>query len=49
MGKWTHPKNDGWTDIDYRLVGDPERNARLSAILNEACHVFACRRCVGVS
>ena len=40
MGKWSHPKNDGWTDVDYHLLEDPERNARLSAILNEACHVF---------
>jgi hypothetical protein len=40
MGKWSHPKNDGWTDVDYHLIDDPERNARLSAILNEACHVF---------
>ena len=40
MGKWTHPTNDGWTDVEYRLLDDPERNARLSAILNEACHVF---------
>jgi hypothetical protein len=40
MGKWAHPKNDGWKDVDYRLVDDAERNARLSAILNEACHVF---------
>jgi hypothetical protein len=40
MGKRSHPKNDGWTDVDYHLIDDPERNARLSAILNEACHVF---------
>jgi hypothetical protein len=40
MGRWTHPKNDGWKDVNYQLVDDPERNARLSAILNEACHVF---------
>lgn len=40
MGNWSHPKNDGWTDVDYHLVDDLERNARLSAILNEACHVF---------
>jgi hypothetical protein len=40
MNKWQHPKNDGWTDIEYKLVNDPEQNKRLSEILNEACHVF---------
>jgi len=40
MSKWKHPKNDGWTDVTYSLLSDPERNARLSDILNEACHVF---------
>jgi hypothetical protein len=40
MGKSIRPKNDGWTDVDYQLLYDPERNARLSAVLNEACHVF---------
>jgi hypothetical protein len=34
------PKNDGWVDIAYDLGTDPEDNARISAILNEACHVF---------
>ena len=34
------PKNDGWTDVPYELGSDPEDNARISEILNEACHVF---------
>jgi len=34
------PKNDGWTEIQYELGSDPKDNARLSRILNEACHVF---------
>ena len=34
------PKNDGWADIDYDLGQDPDDNARIGAILNEACHVF---------
>jgi hypothetical protein len=33
------PMNDGWTDVEYDL-GDPADNARVGAILNEACHVF---------
>jgi hypothetical protein len=34
------PKNDGWTDVQYELGVEPEDNARISRILNEACHVF---------
>jgi len=34
------PKNDGWTDVAYELGSDPEDSARISKILNEACHVF---------
>jgi len=34
------PKNDGWVDVLYDLGHDAEDNARVSAILNEACHVF---------
>jgi hypothetical protein len=34
------PKNDGWTDVAYDLGVDAEDNARISRILNEACHVF---------
>ena len=34
------PVNDGWTDIEYDLGDDPDDNARISRILNEACHVF---------
>jgi len=34
------PKNDGWTDVQYELGSDPGDNARISRILNEACHVF---------
>lgn len=33
-------RNDGWTDIAYVLVDEPDLNARLSTILNEVCHVF---------
>jgi hypothetical protein len=32
--------NDGWTDTAYDLGTDAEQNARVSKILNEACHVF---------
>ena len=32
--------NDGWQDLEYELTADPVANARLSKILNEACHVF---------
>jgi hypothetical protein len=34
------PTNDGWTDLVYELGSDPDDNARVSKILNEACHVF---------
>jgi hypothetical protein len=34
------PKNDGWADVDYDLGSSPDDNARVSKILNEACHVF---------
>ena len=34
------PQNDGWVDIKYDLGVEPNDNARISAILNEACHVF---------
>lgn len=34
------PVNDGWTDVAYDLGVDPADNARVGAILNEACHVF---------
>ena len=34
------PKNDGWTDVAYDLGEDATENARISEILNEACHVF---------
>ena len=34
------PKNDGWTDVAYDLGDNAEDNARISRILNEACHVF---------
>lgn len=38
--KWRHPTNDGWSDIEYDFgLPRPEGEA-LSAILNEACHVF---------
>lgn len=34
------PDNDGWDDIAYDLGVDATENARISRILNEACHVF---------
>jgi hypothetical protein len=40
VNKWSHPKNDGWSKVEYHLLDDQERNERLSDILNEACHVF---------
>ncbi len=40
MSKWVHPTNDGSMRIDYKLLDEPERNARLSFVLNEMCHVF---------
>jgi hypothetical protein len=33
-------RNDGWTDVAYDLSDDAELNDRVSAILNEGCHVF---------
>lgn len=38
--RWDHPKNDGWNDVEYEFCVEPELNAKLSHILNEACHVF---------
>ncbi|MCV6638036.1 hypothetical protein [Candidatus Albibeggiatoa sp. nov. NOAA] len=40
MADWTHPKNDGWTDIKYDFGLDEDASKRVSHILNEACHVF---------
>ena len=40
MKKMDPQQNDGWTDVDYNFGEDDERNARISYILNEACHVF---------
>jgi hypothetical protein len=37
---WEHPKNDGWTHVEYDFGLDPDSNERISYILNEACHVF---------
>lgn len=34
------PKNDGWVDVEYDFGASPEDNGRISAVLNEACHVF---------
>jgi len=34
------PSNDGWHDVAYELGNNAEDNARISSILNEACHVF---------
>lgn len=33
-------KNDGWNSLDYHFGNDEELNQRLSALLNELCHVF---------
>jgi len=33
-------KNDGLSDREYSFGDDDELNARLSALLNEICHVF---------
>ena len=38
--QWAHPKNDGWRDVEYDFGVEPELNAKLGKILNEACHVF---------
>ena len=38
--KWAHSVNDGSMSVDYKLLEHPERNACLSRVLNEACHVF---------
>ncbi len=40
MPKPILPKNDGWTDVAYDFGLPTEDNARISHILNEACHVF---------
>ena len=34
------PENDGWVDVAYDFGSDAEENARISHVLNEACHVF---------
>jgi hypothetical protein len=38
--KWRHARNSGWTDVDYDFGLPPSERAALSALLNEACHVF---------
>jgi len=40
MARKKLPKNDGRTAIEYDLGDDAQDNARISGILNEACHVF---------
>lgn len=42
MKDWTHPKNDGWTAIEYDFGFGAASNRQLSYIFNEACHVFHC-------
>lgn len=32
--------NDGWHDQDYSFGDDQDLNVRLSALINEFCHVF---------
>jgi hypothetical protein len=39
------PINDGFTDLEYDLGPDADQNARLTHILNEACHVFHYHAC----
>lgn len=34
------PRNDGFTDVEYDFGFDSAENARIGAILNDACHVF---------
>lgn len=38
--RWRHPKNDGWSDVVYDFGLPSPDGSALSAILNEACHVF---------
>ena len=38
--KWVHPANDGSMSVAYQLLDEPQRNAKLSFLLNEMCHVF---------
>jgi hypothetical protein len=33
-------KNDGWNDQKYSFGDDQELNERMSALINEFCHVF---------
>jgi hypothetical protein len=33
-------KNDGWNDQIYSFGDDQELNERMSALINELCHVF---------
>ncbi|MFM8331271.1 MAG: hypothetical protein ACKN9T_06250 [Candidatus Methylumidiphilus sp.] len=40
--KWQHPKNDGWQAVAYDFGAEPELQAVLNRLLNEACHVFYC-------
>ena len=40
--EWGHAVNDGSMSVDYQLLDDPDRNAHLSFVLNQACHVFHC-------
>ena len=38
--QWKHPKNKGWTGVEYNFGVEPELNKKLGETLNEACHVF---------
>jgi hypothetical protein len=40
MSRGELPKNDGWKDVAYEVGSIPADNERISALLNEACHVF---------
>ena len=40
MSNWEHSKNDGWTEINYDFGLKDDEAVKLSALLNEACHVF---------
>ena len=38
--KWQHPKNDGFSDVDYDFGLPAADRGALASTLNEACHVF---------
>jgi hypothetical protein len=38
--KWRHPKNDGFSEVDYDFGLPAADRSGLAHTLNEACHVF---------